>query len=242
LSRAAYRRARSIVLRWVLVRPVLVLFRLLAATWRIRASPQDVERVKSTPRVILVTYHGMGLELLPCARLFAGSGRPIVVLVSPSLAGELLEGAFAAFGVEVVYGRARKRGVAGSLEFIRRIRRGSIGIVAADGSRGPCAVVRPGVTRLAAVARATLVSAMVAPGPGITLPTWDRTHVSVPFARLDLFLSSLGDAPDTVRLGRLLRAEAARARSPVLPPGLRGSESSSALRAGEPSAVDPAEH
>jgi hypothetical protein len=147
-----------------------------------------IQRIRETPRIILVTYHSMLLPLLAFAPLFP---RRIVVMVSPSYDGRLLGASLKYFGVEHVLGSSRSRNIAGSLEFIRHVKRGEIGAIAVDGPRGPRYVAKPGFLKMASAAEAHLLLATSSANRGITLKTWDRAHLPAPFATLSLSLELL---------------------------------------------------
>lgn len=183
------RRQRFFLLERVLLPLVILPLRLLIGSWR-RHTPDAgmIQRIRETPRIILVTYHSMLLPLLAFAPLFP---RRIVVMVSPSYDGRLLGASLKYFGVEHVLGSSRSRNIAGSLEFIRHVKRGEIGAIAVDGPRGPRYVAKPGFLKMASAAEAHLLLATSSANRGITLKTWDRAHLPAPFATLSLSLELL---------------------------------------------------
>jgi lysophospholipid acyltransferase (LPLAT)-like uncharacterized protein len=174
----------------------------------------------AAPRVIVATWHGMFLLLLSFAAIVRQHGRRPVVLISPSLDGRLLAATLAHFGIEHVFGTSNARGVSGAREFIGRVAAGDIGIVAADGPRGPCCVAKPGLLEIAALADAQIFL-------GLTFPSWDRSHLPPPFAAVEISVQPF--SPDAAagldRQAAAMQAEllaVARAiASPVLPPATR---------------------
>jgi lysophospholipid acyltransferase (LPLAT)-like uncharacterized protein len=186
------RRLKFALLEKVVLPPGVVALRLLVRTWRPhRPDEAAIRELAQIPRLIVVTYHGMLLHLLPFAPLARAYGRRFVVMVSPSRDGQLLGAALHRFGVGHVRGTTGSRGVAGALEFIARVEAGDVGIIAADGPRGPCGVIKPGVLRVAAAARAHLVLVATSANRGITFRSWDRSHLPAPFARVELSLQLL---------------------------------------------------
>jgi len=181
----------------------------------------------AAPRVIIATWHGMFLHLLAYAPIVLGRGRRLVVLVSPSLDGRLLAAALAHFDIDHVFGAGNARGVGGAREFIARIASGDIGVIAADGPRGPCCVAKPGLLEIAALADACIYLALTSARHGVTLPSWDRSHLPPPFAALNLEVrrfmppaSADADAQLNAIQSELL-AMARSLASPVLPPAYR---------------------
>ena len=224
----ALRRFRFFVLERIVLPVAIIPLRLLIRSWRRRGPDEATLRaVMQTRRVIFVTYHGMLLQLLAFAPLPPAYGRRVVVMLSPSLDGRLLAAALQRFGITHVRGTSGSRGIAGSLEFIERIKAGDIGMVAADGPLGPCCVAKPGVLRIAAAAGAHLAPVTTAASWGAHLGSWDRAHLPAPFARVALALQLLPppEATDHARglpaMQQALLGDARRIGSPVLPPELR---------------------
>jgi lysophospholipid acyltransferase (LPLAT)-like uncharacterized protein len=206
----------------------IIPLRLLIRTWRTRR-PEDalLRQITAPPRVIIATYHGMLLHFLAYADLLSPYGRRVVVMLSPSLDGRLLAATLERFGIAHVRGTTGSRAVAGSLEFIRRVEAGDVGLIAADGPGGPCCVAKDGVVRIAAAAAAHVVVATTAASCGHTFGSWDRAHVPAPFARVELAVRLLpppageDDARALTALQAALLDTARAIDSPVLPPALR---------------------
>lgn len=181
-----FRRQRFFVLEKIILPIVILPLRLLVRSWRKEELHAAVIRqITDTPRVILVTFHGMQLHLLAFA---ANCPRQIVVMVSPSYDGRLLAAFLKYFGIRHVFGSSRSRRIAGSLELIRYIKAGAIGLIAVDGPRGPRCIAKPGFLKIASAAKASLLLATSSASSGISFKTWDRTHLPTPFARVRLSL------------------------------------------------------
>jgi lysophospholipid acyltransferase (LPLAT)-like uncharacterized protein len=162
-------------------------FRLLARTWRRTDPPAEaLAEAFAAPRLIAVTFHGMLLTLIAFRQLVFDADRRMCVMLSPSLDGRLAAAALGYLGIDPVFGTVRSRSVAGSLEFIRRIRAGSIGIIAADGPRGPCGVAKRGCIKIAAAADAHIVLGATSAHRAIPLGSWDRARLPIPFTRIGL--------------------------------------------------------
>ena len=184
-----FRRQRFFVLEKIILPVAILPFWLLVKSWRKdNIDPAVIRQIADTPRLVLGTFHGMQLHLLAFAE---NCPRPIVVMVSPSYDGRLLAALLKYFGIKHVFGSSRSRSIAGSLELIRHIKAGEIGLIAVDGPRGPRCIAKPGFLKIASASRASLLLAASSASSGISFKTWDRTHLPAPFARLRLSLQLL---------------------------------------------------
>jgi lysophospholipid acyltransferase (LPLAT)-like uncharacterized protein len=192
------RRARFFATEKLLLPVGAIPLRMLVRSWRPQGRDDANGRaLLATPRVIVATWHGMFLHLLAYSPPAFACGRRLVVLVSPSLDGRLLAAALARFGIDHVFGTSNARGVSGAREFIARIAAGDIGIIAADGPRGPCCVAKPGLLEIAALADAQVFLVLTSARHGVTLPFWDRSHLPPPFARLSVIVRQLPQPPES---------------------------------------------
>jgi lysophospholipid acyltransferase (LPLAT)-like uncharacterized protein len=181
------RRLRFAALENVALPIAILPLRGLVRTWQARGiEDPNFLALMNAPRAVVATYHGMFLHLLAYARIPPRYGRRLVVLVSPSLDGRLLAATLAHFGIAHVFGTSNARGVSGAREFIARIAAGDIGVIAADGPNGPCCVAKPGLLEIAALAEARIFLALTSARRGLTLPSWDRSHLPIPFAALEI--------------------------------------------------------
>jgi lysophospholipid acyltransferase (LPLAT)-like uncharacterized protein len=202
--------------------------RMLVRTWQPRgADDPNFLAAIAAPRVVAATYHGMFLHLLAYARIAHQHDRRLAVLVSPSLDGRLLAATLAHFGIGHVFGTSNSRGIGGAREFIARIAAGDIGIIAADGPGGPCCVAKPGLLEIAALANARIFLALTSARHGLTLPSWDRSHLPVPFAAIDIQVrpfipEASGPKRQLAAMQSEMLALARTLASPVLPPSQRG--------------------
>lgn len=160
--------------------------RALVRTWRVHgADPVELQRTLDAPRVILVTFHGMLLQTLRFRHVVVAPGRKPFVMLSPSLDGHLLGAALQHFDTDHVFGTVGSRGTAGAREFIRRVQAGDVGIIAADGPRGPAGVPKDGFLRLATAAHAHVSFVTMSVRRGITFNSWDRARLPLPFATVE---------------------------------------------------------
>jgi lysophospholipid acyltransferase (LPLAT)-like uncharacterized protein len=114
-----------------------------------------------------------------------------VVLTTPSLAGPFAAAAIARLGVASVPMRSDTRGVASADAFLACVAAGDVGCILVDGPRGPAGVVKAGVARTVAAAHAEVMVAEFAPSAGVRVPSWDRTLLPAPFARVHVALRAV---------------------------------------------------
>jgi len=151
-----------------------------------------------------------------------------VVLISPSRDGRLLAAALTHFGVDHVFGTSSARGISGAREFIGRIVSGDIGAIAVDGPSGPCCKAKPGLLEIAALADAQIFLASTSARHGVTLPSWDRSHLPVPFGTVEIksqpFIPEAGAGLDRqlAAMQSDLLALSRSIASPILPASHRG--------------------
>jgi hypothetical protein len=216
--RARLRRLRFALLERIVLPLAAAPLRWWIGSWRLEGpAAEPLAQLQRAPRVVIVTFHGMLLHLLAFRRLAAP--RRLVVMLSPSLDGRLLAAALARFGIDHVCAASGSRGVAGSLELIERLRRGDVGVVAADGPRGPCGVVKPGALRLAAAAEAHLALMVTGARWGLRFGSWDRAHLPLPLSRVAASLQvtpppAAADETATAALAESMVRQARSLRSP----------------------------
>jgi lysophospholipid acyltransferase (LPLAT)-like uncharacterized protein len=175
--------------RWLL--PVLVpplaagVARALRVTLRVRTTGLEALRALTDEPVIFAAWHGRTLMLpLINTRLRSARGdRPVRVLASRSLDGEMLAGFVRAFGLGVVRGSSSRGGAAALRVLVAALRDGYDVAVAPDVPRGPARRVQPGVVMLAATTGAPIVPLAFGARPGRRLKSWDACLVPAPFAR-----------------------------------------------------------
>ncbi|HEY6393965.1 MAG TPA: DUF374 domain-containing protein [Candidatus Binataceae bacterium] len=206
--------------------------RLWMWTWRKDGPSEEQWRSFMSSRVVFATCHGMFLHCIAFSDLPARYGHPLTVMVSPSLGGTVLGMILQRFGMTVIQGKPGRRGAAAAIRLVRSIKAGHAGVVAVDGSRGPCFVVKPGVLWVARQAKAKVLVTTTSANRGISFPTWDRAHLPMPFSHVKFRLEQLSPVAyqdeeiGTKELQRALLESARRLQSPVLPPNLRVAQAS----------------
>lgn len=107
----------------------------------------------------------------------------LAAMVSASKDGGLLARVLEDFGVQPVRGSSSRRGPQALLELTGWAARGYDLAITPDGPRGPRYVVQEGVTSLAQLTSRPIVPVSCDFRPKITLKSWDRFQVPLPFAK-----------------------------------------------------------
>ncbi len=138
------------------------------------------ELVKSGEPVIMVLWHQ---RLIMSPYLFDSSLGRICTLTSSARAGRLAGKVQERMGFDTIPMSSHKRHVALSREVLRRIKGGSSVGIAADGPRGP-ARISSGVPIIWARSSGCRVFTIsFAQRRKLSLPTWDKQMLPVPFSR-----------------------------------------------------------
>jgi lysophospholipid acyltransferase (LPLAT)-like uncharacterized protein len=105
------------------------------------------------------------------------------MLISQHGDGRLIAFAIKLLGIQSVAGSSSRRGVAATLELMRRLNEGaSIGLTP-DGPKGPRQVCKKGVVTLAQQAGITVQPVSYSIEERWVIPSWDRMIVPRPFSR-----------------------------------------------------------
>lgn len=126
--------------------------------------------------------------------------RPLYMLISQHGDGRLIAFAIKLLGIQSVAGSSSRRGVAATLELMRRLEEGaSIGITP-DGPKGPRHVCKKGVVTLAQQAGITVQPVSYSVEDRWIIPSWDKMIVPRPFSRgVVVFGEPLHISPDEDR-------------------------------------------
>jgi lysophospholipid acyltransferase (LPLAT)-like uncharacterized protein len=107
----------------------------------------------------------------------------LAAMVSASKDGGLLARILEDFGVQPVRGSSSRRGPQALLELTGWAERGYDLAITPDGPRGPRYVVQDGVTSLAQLTSLPIVPVSCDLSSKITLKSWDRFQIPLPFAK-----------------------------------------------------------
>ena len=167
--------------RWS-VRLGLVVFRVLASTWRIRFNERaPMEDARRRTRIILTLWHG---ELLPL--LWVHRNQQIAIMISEHRDGEIVARIAESLGNRTVRGSSSKGGSRALIALVRELADGHDAAITPDGPRGPARVLAPGVAVAAYRSGAVIVPIRAAASRAWRLKSWDRFMIPMPFARIDV--------------------------------------------------------
>lgn len=120
---------------------------------------------------LLALWHGM--QYLNCA-----TPKPQRVthnlLISPSNDGDIIAKTSHNLGFSTIRGSSKRRGSKAGLEIISAIERGENVSYAIDGPKGPIYKVKPGIIKLAQLAKAPIVPLGGACDRAFIIPSWDK--------------------------------------------------------------------
>jgi lysophospholipid acyltransferase (LPLAT)-like uncharacterized protein len=154
----------------------------------VSAHPEALALVDSGRPVLFTTWHCH--LLAPLFYLHRRYGRQLhmALMASPSRDGEFIAEVTRGLGFIVYAGSHRKGGVQALQAIAEYMRHGGNGGIIADGSRGPVRVAQKGVLFLAREAQAPILPVGVAASRKLTLNTWDRFELPLPFSRLAILV------------------------------------------------------
>ena len=160
--------------------------------------PNDYFKRKGNAPSIYCIWHN---RLALCVKLYALFARPpepspgLAGLVSASKDGALLVAIFECFGVHPVRGSSSRRGAQALLELSTCAEQGHDLAITPDGPRGPCYKVADGPIALAQFTGLPLVPASYHLNWKITVKSWDRFQIPLPFARCDVQIGEIIRVP-----------------------------------------------
>ena len=161
--------------------------RCLAATlrYRIEDGTGFFDRPSGQPAIYAVWHNRLAL----CLKIYYLYGLPrnptkgMAAIVSASKDGALLTGVLQAYGVQPVRGSSSRRGRQALLELTTWAERGYDLAITPDGPRGPRYVIQEGAVALAQLTGLPIVPCSYELQWKLTLKSWDRFQVPVPFSR-----------------------------------------------------------
>ena len=169
----------------------------LTVRYRLR-DPHGTLDVTKAKQSILCTWHN---RITLCVKLYFRFIQPanrtpgMCGLVSASKDGALLSAIFERFGVQPVRGSSSRRGAQALRELSTWAERGYDLAITPDGPRGPRYVVADGAIALAQLTGLPLVAGVHNLNWKITLKTWDRLQIPLPFARCELVMGRIIQVP-----------------------------------------------
>ncbi len=181
--------------------------------WRVENRAPVDEAIASPQGLLALFWHGRIVQAFASRSLL--SGKPRRVMISLSADGEFIARAAELLRIPPVRGssggegrKAAKGGAAAFREALTFIRSGGVMILTPDGPRGPAEVLPKGAVRLAQAADCPVFIMSLAAKPALTIDSWDRARIPLPFARGQVVLE--GPLPPPPGAG-VEAVEAARA-------------------------------
>ncbi|MBS1766888.1 MAG: lysophospholipid acyltransferase family protein [Acidobacteria bacterium] len=161
------------------------LLKLWMATLRVRVLGDEALReiVDRDERFILTFWHRR-LVMMPLAYPFRRKHQGVAILASDSRDGERSTATWAYFRIHAVRGTASDDGAKALVRMIRAVKEGWDFGITPDGPRGPRQRLKPGVLALARKTGAWIVPVCVAADHAVTLKTWDRMVLPLPFSEV----------------------------------------------------------
>jgi lysophospholipid acyltransferase (LPLAT)-like uncharacterized protein len=167
---------------------VLAAMRLFMKSWRCRWRDADLCPVLPGPVIFCFWHNRLALAMAayddfvrqkwPCAGLCA--------MISASRDGGFLAGLVEPFGVIPIRGSTSRRGPQALLEATTWMEKNYSVAITPDGPRGPAYKIQPGIIHLAQLTGRPIIPLSTHTRCKITLRSWDKFQIPLPFARCEL--------------------------------------------------------
>jgi hypothetical protein len=118
--------------------------------------------------------------------LFFHRNRGAYILVSSSHIGEIITKVLQKFGYIVIRGSSTHDGAVGAKNICKALNDGKICAITPDGSRGPRHKIHNGIITISNITNAKIVPVGTHVDACITIPTWDRLVIPMPFAKVTI--------------------------------------------------------
>jgi lysophospholipid acyltransferase (LPLAT)-like uncharacterized protein len=157
--------------------------------WRFENRGPAAAAVAEPGGIIGCFWHGRIALAVVCRRVLKSKPRRVLISLSPD--GEFIAKAVKRLGFPAIRGGAaslrgdtrRKGGVGAFIQALRFLAGGGVIAVTPDGPRGPVEVMPEGPVLLAKASGAPVFLFGLAASPALTLGSWDKARLPVPFSR-----------------------------------------------------------
>ena len=168
----------------------------LTLRWRVKDC-SGVMSVHFKGSLIVAFWHNQIFGATLFYRKFL-SDRVASVLTSSSRDGDLMASVAGQFGNDAIRGSSNKRPVAALREMVRflRLRNGKDIVITPDGPRGPAYKLQTGLIKVSQWAEVPVLPLRLSYSNELTLKTWDRFRIPLPFSRIDVTLEKLEMFPE----------------------------------------------
>jgi lysophospholipid acyltransferase (LPLAT)-like uncharacterized protein len=188
---------------WIVPRLTALVLAAIGATLRFEIIAEEGAVPESPPaRGIFCFWHRCTLPAGWYFRKFRCS-----ILISQSFDGELIARTLGLLGYGSVRGSSSRGGAAGLMALREVLERGEPVVFTADGPRGPIYQTKMGPVKLASVTGERIGSFYLLPEHALTLHSWDRFLVPMPFSRVVVSWSRRIDPPAPDADGSALEAK-----------------------------------
>jgi len=151
-------------------------------------------------KYILTLWHGRIFYLFYYYRELTD----LYLLISPSRDGDILARLGELMGYSVIRGSSFKKAVPSARSLIKVLRREGRIVIIADGSRGPCCKVQPGLLQIAGITGAPVIPLAFDARRKWILNSWDRFVLPFPFTRCTV------NSGDPIQIPRRIDEESLR--------------------------------
>jgi lysophospholipid acyltransferase (LPLAT)-like uncharacterized protein len=172
------------VLGWLVAAYIELI--IVTVRWRFENRAPVDTFVAGSEGAIALFWHGRIAQGMACRPLLADKPRKVMISLSPD--GAFISRAAERLRIPPVRGStgregASKGGMRAFREALTFLRSGGIMILTPDGPRGPRETLPIGPVQMARAAGCPAFIMSLAASPAVTLGSWDRARIPLPFAR-----------------------------------------------------------
>ena len=170
---------------------------LLTVRCRLRSASEYVSPNAPAPVIFCIWHNRLATCIKPLNihRRPHNGGAGMAALVSASKDGAFLSRTLVWFGVQPVRGSSSRRGAQALRELTTWAERGYDLTITPDGPRGPCYQIQDGIMSLAQLTGLPIVPAALNLNWKISVKSWDRFQIPLPFARCEVRLGQTFRVP-----------------------------------------------
>jgi lysophospholipid acyltransferase (LPLAT)-like uncharacterized protein len=201
---------------------------LASMRWRFENRAAVDAAVNAPGGAVACFWHGRIALAVGCRRVLKSRRRRVLISNSPD--GELIAKIVRRLSFPAIRGsstmdnRADRRSVQAFIEAVRFIDAGGVVVITPDGPRGPAEEMPQGPVMLARARQTPVFLFGLAGRPALTLNSWDRTKIPLPFSRgcvvfdgpLSVSRNADPAAVEATRLDWQARLSAAQARAEAI--------------------------
>jgi lysophospholipid acyltransferase (LPLAT)-like uncharacterized protein len=140
--------------------------------WRFENRAPADAAVASPTGIVALFWHGRIALAVHCRRVLKQKPRRVLISNSPAIRGSTTTDR-----------RANRRSLGAFREALRFLDDGGVVAITPDGPRGPAEVMPEGPVMLARARQSPVFLFGLAAHPTLTLKTWDKTQIPLPFSR-----------------------------------------------------------